>query len=121
MATQDRSRQQSSYMPSQGAQQGGGREETAQQGREAQSRRDERSLAPRQGTYLGNTYGSSPFALMRRLTDDMDRIFENFGGGMFSRGWPFAGSAGAFPDSATFWSPAAPMSRPAKFAVATYP
>jgi HSP20 family protein len=105
MATQDKSRQQSSYMPSQGAQQGGGRDEAVQQGREVQSQRDERSLAPRQGTYVGRNYGSSPFALMRRLSDDMDRLFENFGGGLFSRGWPFAGSSGAFPESATFWSP----------------
>jgi HSP20 family protein len=115
MATQDKSRQQSSYMPSQGGQQGGGRDERAPGGGEAQAQgnlsRDMqsqpggRSLSPRQGTYLGNNYGS-PFAMMRRLTDDMDRIFENFGmGGMFGRGWPFAGAQGAFPESATFWSP----------------
>jgi HSP20 family protein len=116
MATQDRSRQQSSYMPSQGGQQGGGRSDETQGGGEAraqgrmqrgsESQGEERSLATRQGTYMGSNYGSSPFALMRRLTDDMDRIFENFGmGGMFGRSWPFAGARGAFPDSATFWSP----------------
>ena len=71
----------------------------------------EHALASRQGTYLGGrgsaggSYGGSPFALMRRLTDDMDRMFENLGMGMFSRGWPFAGSAASFPDSAVLWSP----------------
>ena len=106
MATQDKSRQQSSYMPSQGAQQGGGRDDAVQQGRAAQDQRDERSLTTRRGTYLGNNFASSPFAVMRRLSDDMDRFFENFGmGRMFGRGWPFAGSQGTFPEGATFWSP----------------
>jgi len=96
-------------MPSQNAQQGGGRQDAPQpQGGElqgAQQQGNERSLASRQGTYLGNNYGS-PFALMRRLTDDMDRIFENFGmGGMFGQGWPFAGSRGSLPETATLWSP----------------
>jgi len=115
MATQDKSRQQSSYMPSQGGQQGGGRDERTQGGgdtqvqgstsRDMQSQGDERSLMARQGTYLANNYGS-PFALMRRLTDDMDRIFENFGvGSMFGRGWPSATSAGSFPKTAASWSP----------------
>jgi HSP20 family protein len=116
MATQDKSRQQSSYMPSQGGQQSGGRSEGAQQGgnvsqgagEQPQQPGREHALTPRQGTYLGGRdagYGASPFALMRRLTDDMDRMFENLGMGMFSRGWPFAGSAGSFPDSAVLWSP----------------
>ena len=105
MATQDRSRQQSSYMPSQAGQQGGGRDEAMQQGRESQGR-DERSLAPRQGTYLGGQHEPSPFAIMRRLSDDMDRIFENFGmGGMLSRGWPAGGSRGASPQAVVFWTP----------------
>jgi len=116
MATQDKSRQQSSYMPSQGAQQGGGRSEGMHQGgdvsrgagEQRQQPAREQALTPRQGTYLGGReagYGGSPFALMRRLTDDMDRIFENFGMGMFSQGWPFGGARGSFPDSTVFWSP----------------
>jgi HSP20 family protein len=115
MATQDKSRQQSSFMPSQGGQQGGGRDDRAQAGGEApargstsrdmQSQAGGRALAPRQGTYLGSNYGS-PFALMRRLTDDMDRIFENFGAGsMFGRDWPFAGSPAGSPEASAFWSP----------------
>jgi HSP20 family protein len=108
MATKDQSRQQSSYMPSQSGQQGGGRDETTNQANDVQAQGGDRqrSLVPRQGTYLGNNYGSSPFALMRRLTDEMDRIFDNFGmGGMFGRGWPLAGSRGGFADTGAFWSP----------------
>jgi HSP20 family protein len=107
MATQDKSRQQSSYMPSQAAQQGGGASgQPAQQGRESQGGRDERSLAPHEGTYLGSRQAPSPFAMMRRLSDDMDRIFESFGmGGMLGRGWPFASSRGAAAQSASFWTP----------------
>jgi HSP20 family protein len=105
MATQDKSRQQASYMPSQSAQQGGGSgRQPAPQGREPQVGRDERSLAPRSGTYLGSQQAPSPFALMRRLSDDMDRIFESFGmGAMLGRGWPFAGAA--FPQGSAFWTP----------------
>jgi HSP20 family protein len=106
MAT-DKSRQQSSYMPSQSAQQGGGSsQQPLQPGGESQGGRDERSLASRSGTYLGSQQAASPFALMRRLSDDMDRIFENFGmGSMLGRGWPFAGSSGAFAPGASFWTP----------------
>src|SRR4030095_2713904 len=95
MATKDQSRQQSSYMPSQSGQQGGGRDEATNQGSDVQVQggNRQRSLAPRQGTYLGSDYGSSPFALMRRLTDDMDRIFENFGlGGTFGGGGALGGA-----------------------------
>jgi len=118
MATQDKSRQQSSYMPSQGGQQSGGRDEARQQGsnvpqssgEQAQRPSGERALASRQGTYLGGResaggYAGSPFALMRRLTDDMDRMFENLGMGMFSRGWPFGASGGNLAESAVLWSP----------------
>jgi len=107
MATQDRSRQQSSFSPQSGMQQGSGATGESTQ----QRQRDEgRSLVPRQGTWLGardRDYGSSPFALMQRLTADMDRLFENFGMGMFSRGaWPFAGlRQGGFSGLAATWSP----------------
>lgn len=115
MATQDKSRQQSSFMPQPGAQQGGG----GQQNREEQGtstqqqQRDQGALTTRQGTWLGNSRGSnyaaSPFNLMQRLTADMDRLFENFGMGLFSRGaWPFAGvrqGGGNFGVSGATWSP----------------
>jgi HSP20 family protein len=104
-------------MPPQGGQQGAGRDEAAHQGGSQSSGAveqrpqpsQEQPLRSRQGTYLrgreASGYGGSPFALMRRLTDDMDRIFENFGMGTFLRGSPFAGAKGSFPDSAAFWSP----------------
>jgi len=116
MATQDKSRQQSSFMPQSGTQQGGGtqanRDEQSglQQGGTQQQQREEgRSLAPRQGTFVGSgdRNFNSPFNLMHRLTADMDRLFENFGLGMFSRGaWPFTGlRQNNFGASAASWSP----------------
>lgn len=111
MATQDRSRQQSAFSPQSGTQQGGGSALREGKGDAQQQQRDAgRSLTAQPGTWLGaldRDYGSSPFALMQRLTADMDRLFENFGMGMFSRGaWPFAGlrQAGLVEPSAE-WSP----------------
>ena len=76
MANDDKSRQQSAYAPQSGAQQGSG-QGTSQQ------RHEGRSLAPRRGAGLDpydySAYGGSPFRLMRRLNDDLDRLFENFG------------------------------------------
>ena len=112
MATQDRSRQQSSFSPQSGTQQGGGAASREEQGGAQHQQRDEgRSLTSRQGTWLGardrDYYSLSPFGLMQRLTADMDRLLENFGMGMFSRGaWPFAGlrQSGLSGPTAT-WSP----------------
>ena len=77
MVTDDKSRQQSAFIPQSGTQQGSG------QG--TQQRYEGRSLAPRRGTavdpYDYAAYGGSPFRLMRRLNDDLDRLFENFGFG----------------------------------------
>ena len=50
-----------------------------------QSRPGAQSTAPYAG--YGSGYGSGPFSIMRRLSDEMDRLFENFG---FGR--PFAPS-----------------------------
>jgi HSP20 family protein len=111
MASQDRSRQQSSFSPQSGAQQGGGGSAREEHGTRQQHQREEgRPLASRQGTWLGardGGYAASPFTLMQRLTADMDRLFENFGMGMFSRGaWPFAGlTQGGLPGLAATWSP----------------
>lgn len=44
-----------------------------------QSRRGAQSTAPYGG--YGSGYGSGPFSIMRRLSDEMDRLFENFGFG----------------------------------------
>jgi HSP20 family protein len=50
-----------------------------QQGGAMQSRRGAQSTAPYAGYESG--YGSGPFSIMRRLSDEMDRLFENFGFG----------------------------------------
>ena len=86
MPIDEKSRQQSSYAPSSGAQQGGGAPDTTYEQR--------RAIAPRQGTWLSSRgYDASPFGLMRRLSEDMDQLFENFGlGGALSRSaWPATG------------------------------
>ena len=76
MVTDDKSRQQSAFIPQSGTQQGSGQGTTAQ-------RYEGRTLAPRRGSALDPydyaAYGGSPFRLMRRLNDDLDRLFENFG------------------------------------------
>jgi HSP20 family protein len=95
MPIDDKSRQQSAYAPSAAGQQGGGvRDSSAAQ---------RRSLAPRHNTWLsGRDYDASPFGVMRRLSDDMDRLFENFGfGNLGGRGaWP-AGLGGG----PSMWAP----------------
>jgi len=112
MATDDKSKQQSAYAPQSGTQQGGG-QATERTSTPAQ-RYEGRSLySPRRGQWLDpfeNTVygGSSPFGLFRRLSEDMDRLFENFGlGTAFPRAsWPtgltrYGGQEGV----ATLWSP----------------
>ena len=83
MAIEDKSRQQSSYAPTTGTPAG----QCATAGTRDDATTRQRSLAPRQGTWLGaRDYEGSPFGLMRRLSEDMDRLFHNFGfGGAFSR------------------------------------
>jgi HSP20 family protein len=109
MATDDKSRQQSAYIPGSGTQQGAERKDA---GTQAQ-RYEGRSLysprrAPAVDPYRYTTSGSSPFGLMQRLSEDMDRLFENFGlGGLFPRTtWP-GGVAryGALESVPTLWSP----------------
>lgn len=110
MATQDRSRQQSAFSPQSGAQQGGGGALHEGEGGVQQQQRDQGQSLVAPGTWLGafdRDYRASPFALMQRLTADMDRLFENFGMGMFSRGaWPFAGlRQGGLMERSAEWSP----------------
>jgi HSP20 family protein len=84
------------YGGSQGAGQGtSGRPATGvstwQGGRQggAMQNRTSSSLSP----YYGGGYGSGPFSIMRRISDEMDRLFENFGMG---RGlFPSASSQGS--------------------------
>ena len=52
-------------------------------------------------------YGSGPFSVMRRISDEMDRLFEGFGFGRGTLGeeaWPGSPSAGA-EQGASLWSP----------------
>ena len=67
----------------------------AQQKPTANQQNIQRSESTGVGRYLG---GGGPASLMRRLSDDMDRLFEGFLGG--SRGWPRAEM-----DTAASWWP----------------
>jgi HSP20 family protein len=101
MPADDKTRQQSSYMPSSGGQQGSG--QTAVASNEASNTQERRDVATRQGTWLGaRDYGGSPFSLMRRLSEDMDRLFENF----FPRGtWASSRPSGGIDRWSAQWSP----------------
>jgi HSP20 family protein len=97
------------------------RERGLQTGREGRSHTGVvRSEGPGRGL-TGGTPLRSPFAVMRRMMDDMDRVFEDFGFGRglgrdfgFGRGLlsPFSGGLGTdlWPDvtdySTALWSPA---------------
>ena len=54
-------------------------------------------------------YGGGPFSVMRRISDEMDRLFENFGFGRgFSQGEPGQGGAwdvGNYQGAPSMWSP----------------
>jgi len=71
------------------------------------SRRGESSMTPYSGASSG--YGVGPFSMMRRITDEMDRLFESFGmGRSLFPGEPASGSfdTGAYGAGATpMWSP----------------
>ena len=71
------------------------------------------ALATRGGSspspYYGSGYGSGPFSVMRRISDEMDRLFENFGMGRslfggdqdIGRGM----DVGGYGQAPTMWSP----------------
>ena len=75
------------------------------------------ALRPRGGTSsmtpyssASSGYGGGPFSVMRRITDEMDRLFENFGMGrsLFPGGWSQGGAwdTGSFGGTgASMWSP----------------
>jgi HSP20 family protein len=69
------------------------------------------SLQTRGGTQAApwwnyGDYGGGPFSVMRRISDEMDRLFEGFGvgRGAFGGGWPSALTSGA-EQGAALWSP----------------
>jgi HSP20 family protein len=123
MANTDRSKQQTSEAPQSGQttnQQGGTRsgQPTAQTGSwEPRQSTDRQSAYGRGGSnvpaqrgsyepswYTGLGRGTGPFALMRRLSDEMDRIFESFGvGGPLSR--QFGSGLFESPALQTLWAP----------------
>ena len=59
--------------------------------------------------YYGTGYGSGPFSVMRRISDEMDRLFENFGmgrglfGGEQEQGQAY--DAGDYGQAPSMWSP----------------
>jgi HSP20 family protein len=102
MATSDRSRQQSGEAQQGGAtsrQQGGGQQERGQMQQRGTMPGGRGDLPATRGWYEPSLFGgveSGPFGLMRRLSEDMDRLFESFGmGGSLARGagvaWPTGG------------------------------
>jgi len=70
------------------------------------------SLQPRGGTQAApwsnyGGYGSGPFSVMRRISDEMDRLFEGFGfgrGAFAEPGWQ-GGLTSAGQQGAALWSP----------------
>jgi HSP20 family protein len=60
------------------------------------------ALQTRGGTFASpfGGYGGGPFSMMRRITDEMDRLFENFGLGRSFFPSEFGGEAGT-----SLWSP----------------
>jgi len=82
----------------------GGRQ---QPGGSMPTRRGASSMTPYSGASSG--YGIGPFSMMRRITDEMDRLFESFGmGRSLFPGEPAVGSwdTGAYGAGATsMWSP----------------
>ena len=121
-STREQGRQQSADMgpagsarSQQGAGQGPGQQPT---GQESSSRRAGSqyggSLQTRGGTHAApwsnyGGYGSGPFSVMRRISDEMDRLFEGFGFGRGAFGgepeWQGAMTGGGDQGSASLWSP----------------
>jgi HSP20 family protein len=74
----------------------------------ALQRRGSTSMSPYSGGFEGG-YGGGPFAMMRRISDEMDRIFENFGMGRsafptFDQGNWGSGSQGT-QNAPSLWAP----------------
>jgi len=120
MANTDRSKQHSSEAPQTGAsfQQGGTRAaQTASQSGSWDTRQTDAQqpaygrggLPAQRGTYdrayyAGGSRAAGPFALMRRISDEMDRIFESFGvGAPLSR--PFGSAVFESPALQSLWAP----------------
>lgn len=84
-----------------------GREQERERERGIQSRREPTPSAatPRRSSIQSPTYSTiaSPFTVMRRLAEDMDRFFDDFVSGR--RGIPATGFDSNLPRMGTSWSP----------------
>jgi HSP20 family protein len=80
------------------------RGERGQATRQEQGTRPGTGLAQRSpGGRSGSSLGLSPFSLMRRMMEDMDRMFEDFGGGRGAQPREGVFQRGGFP---AVWAPA---------------
>lgn len=99
-------RQQSGEAPASGvaAQQGSGRA-MPQQGSQQPATQRRGTMPAQRGSYepayYGGGAGTGPFAMMRRISDEMDRLFESFGMGSGFGGFPAESGAGL----RTLWAP----------------
>ena len=99
--------QQTSTSTSAQAGQGTRSAETGKEQREQQSSRGSGALQKRSTLPFGGTFGASPFSLMRRMMEDLDRMFEEFGVGRgLLGGAPASAARGGW---AMGWSPAVEM------------
>ena len=81
--------------------------QSSQEAREQQAGRGSGTLQRRSSAPLRGGFGLSPFSLMRRMMEDLDRMFEDFGSTRGSgAGMPSLGGRGAL---ALDWSPAIEM------------
>jgi len=120
-STREQGRQQSADMgpagsarSQQGAGQGPGQQPTGQESSSRRAGQYGGSLQTRGGTHAApwsnyGGYGSGPFSVMRRISDEMDRLFEGFGFGRGAFGgepeWQGAMTGGGDQRSASLWSP----------------
>jgi HSP20 family protein len=73
-------------------------------------RRGSTSMSPYSTGFESGYGGSGPFAMMRRISDEMDRLFENFGMGRgafpaFDQAGGWTGDARGQPSAPSMWAP----------------
>jgi HSP20 family protein len=101
--SQQQGEQQRSPAP---AERGGAQQQAAGRGGRTDVQRSQGGEYQRRGSWLPSTHSAfdeGPFAMMRRLSDEMDRLFEGFGMG---RGlFPSLGGGAQGGEMASLWSP----------------
>ena len=75
--------------------------------RGALQRRGDATMSPLSSGFEAGGYGGGPFAMMRRLSDEMDRLFENFGMGRGLAGYDQGGGGlwQGMQNAPAMWSP----------------